>query len=155
MSEPSKTSARCECGALELAITGEPVVQLVCHCSDCRAFSGTPYVEAAFFVADGCLVQGKVDSTTIKGGTGFEKTHHMCASCETPLYVTVGALNGAFAIIAGRLSRFDFKPAAHIWTAEKVDSITIPAGIAQSAGAPPKELADAMVSSFWRKVEQT
>ena len=100
---------------------------------------------------DECCVQGKADSMTMKGGTGFEKTHYMCASCETPLYVTVGALNGAFAIIAGRLSPFEFKPAAHIWTSEKVDGVTIPTGMTQAAGAPPKELADAMVASFWRK----
>ena len=146
-----KISARCECGALALDIEGAPVVQLVCHCSDCRAFSGMPYVEAAFFQPGGCIVHGQTSSSTMGGGTGFDKTHYSCASCKTPLYVTVAALNGAWAVIANRLSPFEFEPQAHIWTSEKADDVTIPEGITQSSGAPPKEIADVMVSSFWGK----
>jgi len=149
MTGTTNTSARCECGALALHIKGAPVVQLVCHCSDCRAFSGMPYIELAFFQPDGLSVHGQASSTTLKGGTGFDKIHYSCASCQTPLYVTVAALNGASAVMANRLSPFKFEPQAHICTSEKANDVTIPAGITQSSGAPPKEIADTMVSSFW------
>ena len=149
MTGTTDTSARCECGALALHIKGAPVVQLVCHCNDCRAFSGMPYSELAFFQTDGLSVHGHASSTTLKGGTGFDKTHYSCASCQTPLYVTVAALNGASAVMANQLSPFKFEPQAHIWTSEKANDVTIPAGITQSPGAPPKEIADNMVSSFW------
>lgn len=149
MTGTTKTSAQCECGALALQIKGAPVVQLVCHCSDCKAVSGMPYVEAAFFRPDGCRVHGQANSTTMKGGTGFDKTQYSCASCQTPLYATIAALNGAWAVMANRLSPFKFEPQVHIWTSEKADGVTIPSGITQSPGAPPKEIADTMVSSFW------
>ena len=110
-----------------------------------------PYIEAAFFQADGSSVHGDANVTTMKGGTGFDKTHYSCAICQTPLCVTVAALNGATAVMANRLSPFTFEPEAHIWTSEKADGVTIPTGITQSSGAPPKEIADAMVSSFWGK----
>jgi hypothetical protein len=119
----TKISARCECGALTLDIKDTPVVQLVCHCSDCRAFSGMPYTEA----------------------------HYSCPLCETPLFVKVAALNGAWAVVASRLLPFTFEPNAHVWTSQKGDDVTIPAGITQSLKMPTNELAKAMISSFWGK----
>ena len=151
MTETTKTSSRCECGALELNIKGAPVVQLVCHCSDCQDFSGMPYVEAAFFHADDIGVHGRAYATTTMGGTGFDKTYYSCESCRTWLYTTVAALNGASAVMANRLSHDKFEPQVHIWTSEKAKDVVIPTGIAQSSGAPPKEFRDAMVSSFWSK----
>ena len=149
MTGTTKTSARCECGALELHITGAPVVQLVCHCRDCQVFSGMPYIEAAFFQPDDISAHGQSYATTIKGGTGFDKTYYSCEACQTWLYTTVAALNGAWAVMANRLSHAKFEPQVHIWTSEKADDVVIPGGIAQSSGAPPKEILDAMVSSFW------
>jgi len=151
MTETTRTSAHCACGALALQIDAAPVVQLVCHCKDCRDFSGMPYVEAAFFKADVCSATGQVNSTTLQGGTGSDKTHYSCEICNTPLYVRVAALNGAWAVMASRISSFVFKPQAHIWTSEKADDVSIPAGIAQTPGRPPKEVVDTMVSSFWGK----
>ncbi len=142
-------SARCDCGALSISISAAPVVQLVCHCSECQAFFRRPYVKAAFFKASQCEIKGKVESTTLKGGTGFDKTHCACASCKTPLYVTVSALNKACAISADRISAFTFEPVVHLWTSQKHPDTVIPHGILQSEGAPPQEVRDAMVSGFW------
>ena len=149
MTEATTMSAHCQCGALALHIEGAPVAHLVCHCSDCRNFSGMSYVEAAFFKPDACSADGQVDSMTMKGGTGSEKTHYSCALCKTPLYVRVAALNGAWAVMANRLSSFKFEPQAHIWTSEKADDVLIPTGIVQTTERPPKEIVDVMVSSFW------
>lgn len=149
MTATKKTSARCECGALVVEIAGDPVVQLVCHCSDCRAFSGRAYTDAVFFKPEHCSLRGRTNAMTTKGATGFDKTHYSCARCNTPLYVTVAALNGAWAVVANRISPFRFEPNAHIWTSEKADGVTIPATMAQSPGAPPKEIVDTMLASFW------
>jgi|TARA_B110000091_G_scaffold206888_1_gene244339 hypothetical protein len=147
----TKTSIYCECGALALHINEKPVVELVCHCSDCRHFSGLPYTELAFFKPEACSVDGQTHMTVIKGDSGFDKTHYSCLSCQTALYVKIAALNGATAIVANRLSSFTFKPQAHIWTSKKLNSVTIPTGMIQSLGRPPKEIAKIMVSMFWDK----
>lgn len=151
MDGTAKASASCECGAVTIHIDGPPVVQLVCHCRDCRDFSGMACVEAAFFMNADCSVTGELESVTIAGGTGFEKTHYSCANCKAPLYVSVGALNGAWAVMAERISPFTFEAMAHIWTSEAVENVAIPAGLPHSPQAPPKEIVDAMVSSFWGK----
>ena len=41
--------AACACGAIELELTGEPLVCLYCHCSDCQAVHGGAYVPAALY----------------------------------------------------------------------------------------------------------
>jgi hypothetical protein len=108
-----------------------------------------PYTALAFFQPDRCSAHGQNYSTVMKGGTGSDKTHHSCASCQTPLYVTVAALNGALAVIAKQISTFKFEPQVHIWTSEKAVGVTIPPGVTQSSGVPPKQIAGKMVSSFW------
>ena len=112
MIKTKETTANCECGALTLHIEGSSVVQLVCHCSDCRDFSGMPYVEVAFFEPDACSVDGQVNSTTMKGGSGFDRTNYSCAICKTPLYIRVAVLNGAWAVMANRISSFKFEAQA-------------------------------------------
>ena len=151
MTDVSNTSARCKCGALEIHVDGPPVVQLVCHCSDCQAFTAMPFSDIVFFKPEQCRVAGQTNTTTTQGNSGFDKTHYFCASCQTPVYVTVAVLNGAVAVIASQLSAFTFEPEAHIWTCEKADNVTIPAEAIQSSGLPPKALADSMVAAFWHK----
>jgi hypothetical protein len=151
MTEVQNLSARCGCGALELTIHGAPVVQLVCHCSDCQAFTAMPFSNIVFFKPDQCHVNGQATTSTFKGNSGFDKTHYACASCQTPVYVAVAVLNGAVAVIASQLLGFTFEPEAHIWTSEKADDVVIPAGALQSSRLPPKVLADSMVSAFWHE----
>jgi hypothetical protein len=151
MTATTETSARCDCGALTVDIKGAPVVQLVCHCEDCRASSGMPYTEGAFFQPSDCTIQGEADTSTIKGGTGFDKTLYSCTSCKTQLYMTIAALNGACAVMAKRLSPFKFDPQIHVWTSEKADEVTIPEGVTQYSEAPNKEMAAFLISNFWRK----
>ncbi|MGK0337689.1 MAG: hypothetical protein ACJAXW_002688 [Candidatus Azotimanducaceae bacterium] len=51
--------------------------------------------------------------------------------------------------MANRLAPFEFEPQAHIWASEKLDEVTIPAGIAQSEVGPPKEIVETMLATFW------
>ena len=107
-----------------------------------------PYVELAFFKPDVSCSTGEIHSTTVKGGSGHDKTQCSCAICSTPLYIEVAALNGAWAVAANRISSFEFEPQAHIWTSAKLDDVLIPAGITQAPERPPKEILDIMVSNF-------
>lgn len=142
-------SACCDCGALEVSIMGAPVAQLVCHCKDCQHFSGMPYIEAAFYHADDVFITGQASRTTLKGATGMEKTYNACEACGVGLYSTLGALNGATAVLADRIAPGNFEPQAHIWVSEKAEGIDIPEGITQTQERPPKEIVDAMISRFW------
>jgi hypothetical protein len=36
------TKVQCRCGAVEIEIIAEPIVQFFCHCDDCQAVHGAP-----------------------------------------------------------------------------------------------------------------
>ena len=143
------TIARCDCGALVIEVSGPPVVQLTCHCHECQAFSGQDYVDGAFFRKDCCKIQGETRPQRLKGGTGSDKVHHACAACGTPLYVQVDALNGAVAILASRLSPFEFKSEAHVWTSQKAEGVELQDDIERTLERPPDEMVERMIKGFW------
>ena len=143
-------SAHCSCGEVQLTVSGNPVVQLVCHCKECQDFTGYRFVRGAFFKKEDCRIEGQTLVATLVGGTGAEKLHHSCKSCGEPVYVQVKALNGAVAILADKLSPFEFAAEAHIWTSQKADGTEIPPELPQSPGAPPEDLVERMINGFWK-----
>lgn len=151
MNENKKISAECACGQLSLEVETAPVAQLVCHCSDCRKATGLPCVEIAFFEPIGCKAHGQSNKLTMKGGSGIDKTYYSCRECGNTLYATVGALNGAWAVIPSRLSPFVLEPHLHIWTSEKADGVEIPLSATQTLKGVPESVRDLFISTFFGK----
>jgi hypothetical protein len=145
-----EASVSCSCEEFQLVVSKPPVVQLVCHCNECQAFSGLKSVRAAFFRKNDCHMVGQTTIETLIGGTGAEKLHHSCKACGEPVYVQVKALNDAVAIFADKLSPFDFAADAHVWTSQKAEGSEIPLALLQSPGPPPEEIVKRMLKGFWK-----
>ena len=94
-------NVKCRCGAIELAISGDPVVQLYCHCDDCRAAHGAAYVAASIYPKPAVsVVRGEPTPMVVK------TTQRMCCpKCGTPLFSEIDSagLRGvnAFLLPAG------------------------------------------------------
>jgi hypothetical protein len=144
-------NVKCPCGALSVEITGSPVVQLVCHCNDCREATQLPFINAAFFKGEDCITQGESNVLEMKGSSGFDKAYFGCAKCGAPLYAKVKALNGACAIVSNDQPDFGFEADAHIWTSEKVKDVEIPSNALQSESGPTGDIREHMVATFWAK----
>jgi len=43
------TKIQCRCGATELEISADPIVQFYCHCDDCQAVHGGAYAPESVF----------------------------------------------------------------------------------------------------------
>jgi hypothetical protein len=73
---------QCRCGAVAIRISGEPAVQLYCHCDDCQSAHGAAYVMAAVYPAPAVEV--------VRGGPAamaVRTTQRMrCAACGTHLF---------------------------------------------------------------------
>ena len=151
MLEHTRLSAKCDCGQLSLAIATAPVAQMVCHCADCRGATGLPCIEIAFFAPSGCEAHGQSHPLTMKGGSGIDKTYFSCNECGSSLYATVGALNGAWAVMASRLSPFELGADLHIWTSEKVSEAEIPPSATQSPKGVPETVRKLFIASFFGK----
>ena len=98
----------CLCGAVKVRIQGEPVEQFYCHCDDCQAASGGPYVAVAIYPKGEATVQGELETLTIR-----TMPRKWCPRCGTRMIGEVVAFDqrgvNAFLLPAGA-----FSPQFHI-----------------------------------------
>jgi hypothetical protein len=79
------TKVQCRCGAVEIEISAEPIVQFYCHCDDCQAVHGGAYAPESVYSADAVkVVRG--DPTTWKLKRNPRLT---CRECGTRLCIDV------------------------------------------------------------------
>lgn len=100
---------RCPCGATALAISGEPLACVYCHCDDCQVAHGAAYLPAALYrSSDVQIVAGEVLSwrrtTTIRA---------TCRGCGTRLYAEPAGL-AVRSVVAYLLPPGVFRPAFHM-----------------------------------------
>jgi hypothetical protein len=83
-----KTLVQCRCGAVELELTGDPIVQFFCHCDDCQAVHGAAYVPESVYPADAVKV--------LRGSPGMWRLKRnpraTCIACSTRLFIDVPSL---------------------------------------------------------------
>jgi len=75
----------CHCGAIRYQVSGEPIHNALCHCTDCRRHAGAPMVSWTLFSNDNfTVIQGeaKVYASSEHG------RRHFCADCGTGLFYT-------------------------------------------------------------------
>jgi hypothetical protein len=117
MADQTRTS-RCSCGAVEVALEGDPVVQAFCHCGSCRGWLGAPIHAAALWPTAKAVVRKGEDRLGL-----FKKTEashrHFCTSCGTPVLIRHPAI-GMTDVPAGTVSQLTFAPTMHVHYGEKV-----------------------------------
>ena len=109
------TETGCRCGAVGLRITGEPAVQLYCHCLDCQAAHAAAYVPAAVFPAKAVeIVRGEPEPMVVK------VTQRMrCPECGAYLFSELANV-GMRSVSAHLLPKASFKPQFHVQCAHAV-----------------------------------
>jgi len=79
---------QCRCGATEIEITAEPLVQFFCHCDDCQAVHGGAYVPESVYPAHAVkVVRGDPLTWKLKRSPRFT-----CRECGTRLFIDVERL---------------------------------------------------------------
>jgi hypothetical protein len=85
------TKVKCRCGAVELEISAEPIVQFYCHCDDCQAVHGGAYAPESVYPADAVkVVRGDPTTWKLKRNPRFtcpEMRHapvHRCRGAGPP-----------------------------------------------------------------------
>ena len=122
----------CLCGAVRYAITAEPAMQAVCHCSHCQKQAGSAFSTIVGVVESGVEVtQGAPRSYVDHGESGKAVERQFCETCGSPLFSKVEVVPGMTFVKAGTLDDpSGFVPAVHIWTKSKqawVDTGDVPA----------------------------
>ena len=75
-------TGRCHCGAISYSAEGAPAHHAICHCDDCRRWSGAPMAGWIAFAEDQVTVTG-VPATYRSSELG---SRDFCAACGTGLF---------------------------------------------------------------------
>jgi hypothetical protein len=116
---PRPITGRCLCGAVSYRVDAEPVVQAVCHCTDCQRQTGNPFsvivgVPRAAFEVEGDTLAAYATTGTDHGG---ETRRSFCSACGSPVFSIAAVMPDVAFIKAGSLDDASWlKPAAEAWT---------------------------------------
>ncbi|KAJ7504214.1 Mss4-like protein [Mycena galericulata] len=88
----AQRSGSCLCQKVRFIVSGDPFQYAVCHCSNCKKFTGSAFMTNAFFSPDNVtVIEGKElirqyqDKATTSGNT---LTRSFCSECGTSLFLS-------------------------------------------------------------------
>jgi hypothetical protein len=120
MSEvPQPITGRCLCGGVTYNVDAAPVVQAVCHCTDCQRQTGNPFSVVVGVPRAALQVQGDsiASYSTIGTDHGGETQRSFCSTCGSPVFSFAAVMPEVAFIKAGSLDDASWlKPVAEAWT---------------------------------------
>lgn len=92
-------TARCCCGALSIRLRGEPVVNALCHCDDCRRRTGSAFGWSTYFRDEDVeAIDGAATDYATATGSG---TRSFCPRCGSTLYWRAAGFAGVIGVAGG------------------------------------------------------
>jgi hypothetical protein len=120
MSGPERgITGRCLCGGVTYSTDAQPVLQGVCHCTDCQRQTGSPFTVVVGVPRDSFTVQGDslASFTTVGEDHGGETERNFCNLCGAPVFSLSSALPELALIKAGSLDDASWlEPGFEVWT---------------------------------------
>jgi len=109
---------RCFCGAVEIAVTGSPVVMGYCHCESCRKWSASPVSAFTLWKPDAVKVVAGADNigTYNKTPSSARKWCKICGGHVLSEHPKVALVD----VYAAMLPELEFKPREHVHYQEAV-----------------------------------
>jgi len=109
---------KCFCGAVEIAVTGEPVGAGYCHCASCRSWSAGPVNAFTLWKPESVKVTKGAENVAVfhKSGRSHRKWCKACGGhlmTEHPEWKLVD-------VFAATIPDFVFKPGVHVNYAQTV-----------------------------------
>lgn len=111
----------CFCGAVEIAVTGEPVAAGYCHCASCRSWAAAPVNAFSLWKPDAVKVtKGAADIAVYhKSAQSYRKFCRICGGhllTDHPQWQLVD-------VYAATIPGYRHRPAVHVHYAESVLSM--------------------------------
>jgi hypothetical protein len=99
---------QCNCGAVEVQLTGAPMAQYVCHCDDCQTVHGKAYPVALYPAPAVVVTRGETGAFVLKTSPRIK-----CRRCGTYLFAEVPG-QPFCGVNADLLPKGRFSPEFHI-----------------------------------------
>lgn len=125
-------SASCDCGQLQFETQVEPVVQLVCHCQDCRQALQADFAEIVFFNLVSSRSTGESEANDFVALSGSTTTREFCHQCKTVMFDKSAGFPQLIGVMAAQMQApFEFRPRCHVFVESKADHTEIDSAIRQ------------------------
>jgi hypothetical protein len=115
---PRPITGRCLCGGVTYSADAEPVVQAVCHCTDCQRQTGNPFSVIVGVPRAALNVEGGTIASYATTGEdhGEDTERNFCSACGSPVFSIAAVLPELAFIKAGSLDDASWlEPAVEVW----------------------------------------
>ena len=111
-----KRTAHCVCGALTVAVDGDPQSVVACHCTECQRRTGSVFGVGAYFDVSQVTVHGAATEFTRGTDAGNRFVTRFCPICGTSLVWTSDKHPGRIGIAVGAFADPSFPaPERSVW----------------------------------------
>jgi hypothetical protein len=121
MGKDANYSGSCFCGAVQLAVSGEPVAMGYCHCRSCRHWSAGPVNAFSLWKPDAVKVTRGADNLVTYAKTP-QSQRKWCKTCGGHVFTDHPSM-GLIDVYAAVIPDLPFKPGLHVHYQEAVLSV--------------------------------
>ena len=119
--------ASCKCGNVQFKTQSKPILQLCCHCADCRDATGKDASDIVFFKLDQVELSGDLTRVGFTSDLGNQTERLACANCQQVMFDKSAGFPNMLGVVAENIaSPFVARPQMHVWTQSKLSHIEIP-----------------------------
>jgi hypothetical protein len=134
----TKIEGGCMCGAVRYRASAEPLMTVICQCTQCQRNSGSPYT-VVLAMPDGSIEFSGEPLATYhtRGGSGLPAQRQFCGKCGSPILGTSEAAPGMQFLKSGSLDDASWvRPQAAIWCDSAQPWAPLPEGVTRVAQNP-------------------
>jgi hypothetical protein len=112
-----KIDGGCHCGAVRYEAQAEPEKAGICHCTDCQALSGSPYVAYIQVPAAGFkLLRGQPKVYVKVAESGNRRAQAFCPDCGSRLWAAAEKDTPVYNLrLGGVRQRAQLAPQTQVW----------------------------------------
>ncbi len=122
--------AHCRCGAFRFESSSAPILQLVCHCTQCREVSGQPFTRFSFFKVRDTQTSGAHRTMAFTADSGSATVREVCAACGDMLIDRTEGFPKVVGVVHEAIDpALSFKPLHHVWADSRLPDTVLPEGV--------------------------
>jgi hypothetical protein len=143
----------CACGAVRYELAEEPILQLICHCTDCQKASGSEFSKVLFVAADRLSMLGREPKFySVKANSGRTMNRGFCDTCGSPVMIRRPEIPQIEFLQAGSLDDPNiFRAAAEVFTCRAHSVVTSIEGKDRFEEGPPVDLVGDVIKAHFAR----
>jgi hypothetical protein len=78
--------AKCCCGAVAITLSGDPTMNAICHCDNCRRRTGAAFGWSVYFPEAAVVSEAGETAVYAFDSSGGRQERHFCPTCGSTLW---------------------------------------------------------------------